>query len=196
MNTQRAFIFIGRSGSGKGTQAKMLREKMEGKGMEILRLELGDEFRNFWNKSGYTPELSAELKDNGSLQPEFLAISIWSQMLIDFFNGEKHLVADGVPRRIREAKVLDGALRFYGIQNPTIIYVDIPREEAKRRMLERARGDDQEAAIEERLDWFDIDVRRTLDYLENDDYYHFLTIDGVGTPEEIHDRIMARVQLD
>lgn len=195
MNTQRAFIFIGNSGSGKGTQAKMLREKMEEKGMEILRLELGDEFRNFWNKSGYTAELSAGLASSGSLQPEFLAISIWSDMLIDFFNGEKHLVADGVPRRIREAKVLDGALRFYGIKNPTIVYIDIPREVAKERMLSRGRGDDEIAAIEERLNWFDQDVMRTIDFLEHDDYYDFLRIDGVGTPEEIHERIMERANI-
>jgi len=195
MNTQRAFIFIGNSGSGKGTQAKMLREKMEEKGMEILRLELGDEFRNFWNKSGYTPELSASLIKSGSLQPEFLAISIWSDMLIDFFNSDKHLVADGVPRRIREAKVLDGALRFYGIKNPTIVYIDIPREEAKNRMLSRGRGDDEIAAIEERLNWFDQDVMRTIDFLEHDDYYDFLRIDGVGTPEEIHERIMEEANI-
>jgi len=195
MNTQRAFIFIGNSGSGKGTQAKMLREKMEEKGMEILRLELGDEFRNFWNKSGYTPELSASLIKSGSLQPEFLAISIWSDMLIDFFNSDKHLVADGVPRRIREAKVLDGALRFYGIKNPTIVYIDIPREEAKNRMLSRGRGDDEIAAIEERLNWFDQDVMRTIDFLEHDDYYDFLRIDGVGTPEEIHERIMEKANI-
>lgn len=195
MNTQRVFIFIGRSGCGKGTQAKMLREQMEKKEMDILRLELGGEFRNFWNKSGYTPELSASLVESGSLQPEFLAINIWSQMLIDFFTGDKHLIADGVPRRIREAKVLDGALRFYGIVNPTIIYLDISRETAKERMMSRGRSDDEVSAIEERLDWFDIDVTRTIDFLENDDYYNFVRIDGESSVEEIHKEIMARVKL-
>jgi len=195
MNKQRVFIFIGRSGCGKGTQAAMLREKMEEKGMDILRLELGGEFRNFWNKSGYTPELSASLVESGSLQPEFLAINIWSQMLIDFFAGGKHLVADGVPRRIREAKVLDGALRFYGIENPTIIYLDISREVAKERMLSRGRTDDEITAIEERLDWFDQDVTRTIDFLENDDYYDFLRIEGEATVEEIHENIMERVKI-
>ena len=196
MTKQRVFIFIGNSGCGKGTQAALLREKMEEKGMDILRLELGGQFREFWTKSGYTAERSAELANSGSLQPEFLAIHIWSHMLLDFFNGSKHLVADGVGRRIREAKVLDGALRFYGIENPTVIYLDLPREVAKERMMSRGRGvDDTAAAIEERLDWFDKEVLRTIDFLENEDYYQFLKIDASRGIEEIHTEIMERVNL-
>lgn len=196
MTKQRVFIFIGNSGCGKGTQAALLREKMEEKGMDILRLELGGQFREFWTKSGYTAERSADIANSGSLQPEFLAIHIWSHMLIDFFSTNKHLVADGVGRRIREAKVLDGALRFYGIEKPTVIYLDLPRDVAKERMTARGRsGDDTAAAIEERLDWFDKEVLRTIEFLESEDYYQFLKIDASRTIEEIHADIMDQVNL-
>ena len=89
MIQQRAFIFIGNSGCGKGTQARMLREKMEAKDMEVLKLELGKEFRDFWNKTGYTSKRSADLIDHGQLQPEFLATHIWSGMLIEYFEQNK-----------------------------------------------------------------------------------------------------------
>ncbi len=195
MNKQRVFIFIGNSGCGKGTQAALLREKMEEKQMDIVRLELGGEFRDFWKKSGYTAERSADLAESGALQPEFLAIHIWSHMLIDFFSGEKHLVADGVPRRIREAKVLDGALKFYGIESPTIIFLDIDRSVAKERMLSRGRQDDDEDAIEERLNWFDKEVLKTIEYLKEDEYYNVLTIDANRGIEEIHEDIMSQTNI-
>jgi len=195
MNEQRVFIFIGNSGCGKGTQAALLREKMEAQDMEILRLELGDKFREFWQKSGYTAEKSNELATSGSLQPEFLAIHIWSHTLIDFFDSNKHLIADGVPRRIREAKVLDGALRFYGIEKPTIVYLNISPEVAKERMLARGRTDDDMIAIQTRLDWFETEVVRTLDFLQADDYYNFIEIDANKTIEEIHADIMNKAQI-
>ena len=194
-NRQRVFIFIGNSGCGKGTQAQLLREQMEQKGMDILRLELGGKFREFWHKSGYTAERSAGLSEAGALQPEFLAIHIWSHTLIDFFTGDKHLIGDGVPRREREAKVLDGAFRFYGIESPTVIYLDISREVAKERMLGRGRMDDDAEAVENRLDWFDKEVIPTIEFLENDSYYDFIKINAEQSIEEIHADIMSAVKL-
>jgi len=163
--------------------------------MDVLRLELGGEFREFWQKSGYTPEKAAALAESGSLQPEFLAINMWSQMLINFFNDKKHLLADGVPRTLREAKVLDGTLRFYNIERPTVVYLHLDREVARERMISRGRSDDDTAAIENRLDWFEKDVTRTIDFLQDENYYQFLRIDANRTIEEIHAEIMERVNL-
>jgi len=54
----QAFIFFGRSGSGKGTQAKLLVEALKEKtGREVLYVETGQRFREF--KTGET--LSSEL---------------------------------------------------------------------------------------------------------------------------------------
>lgn len=195
MKNKQVFIFIGNSGCGKGTQAKLLREQIEKTGGDVLRLELGGEFREFWQKSGYTAERSNSIAQDGNLQPEFLATHIWSKMLVDFYTPEKFVIADGVPRRIREAKVLDGALRFYGIEKPNIIYLNISREVAKERMLSRGRFDDSEEAIERRLDWFDQDVMRTIDFLKSDEYYNFLDIDANRTIEEIHQDIMSQIKL-
>ncbi len=195
MTKQRAFIFIGNSGCGKGTQAKMLQEKMESMDMEILKLELGGEFRDFWSKTGYTHKRSADLIDHGQLQPEFLATHIWAGMFIEYFNETKHLIADGVPRRVREAQVLDGALKFYGIERPVIFYLTISREVARERMLSRAREDDQMSLIEERLNWFEQDVLKTIKFLQEDEYYEFHEIDAQQSVEEIHHEIMRRAGL-
>lgn len=195
MKNKDVFIFIGNSGCGKGTQAKLLREKIEEKGGDVLRLELGGEFREFWQKSGYTAERSSDIAQDGNLQPEFLAIHIWSKMFIEFFTPEKYVIADGVPRQIREAKVLDGALRFYGIEKPTIIYLNISREVAKERMMSRGRFDDTDDAIELRLGWFEREVMRTIDFLKNDEYYNFLDIDAERSIEEIHEDIMEKINL-
>ena len=47
--TPKTYIMIGRSGSGKGTQTKLLKEyiKKQDPETEILHVESGDEFRDF-----------------------------------------------------------------------------------------------------------------------------------------------------
>lgn len=195
MINQRAFIFIGNSGCGKGTQARLLQEKMEQKQMSVLHLELGGEFRDFWETSGYTAARAANLVKTGKLQPEFLATHIWSHMLIKYFDETKHLIADGVPRRVREAQVLDGALKFYGIERPIIFYLNISRETARERMLSRTRDDDKVSMIEERLDWFEQDVMKTIEFLKNDPYYEFCEINGEQSVEEIHQEVMGRANI-
>ena len=83
--TPKTFIFIGRSGCGKGTQAELLQKILEQKfrEMSMLHLETGKLFREFINGKTYTQELSHFIYEAGGLQPEFLTVHLWS----DFFVG-------------------------------------------------------------------------------------------------------------
>ena len=100
----------------------------------------------------YTAELAREIAKTGGLQPEFLAVKMWSELFNLYFSPEKNVIIDGSPRRISEAYLLHETLKFYGVEKPVVLYVKVSREVARERMLSRGRADDTEEKIQNRLD--------------------------------------------
>ncbi|MEK7157883.1 MAG: hypothetical protein AAB688_02270, partial [Patescibacteria group bacterium] len=88
------FTFIGRSGCGKGTQARLLGEHLSkvDSQREVFFLETGAEFRKFIQGEGYTQRLSKKIYDDGGSQPEFLSVYMWSRVLAESFKENEHLI--------------------------------------------------------------------------------------------------------
>ena len=77
MNPQ-AFVFFGRSGCGKGTQAKLLSDFLKSQGKEVIYTETGSQFREFMKSESYSSRLVGEILKEGALIPVFLPIWIWN----------------------------------------------------------------------------------------------------------------------
>src|SRR3989344_6012489 len=105
-----AYIFFGRSGSGKGTQAKLLQEHLKLKNKKVVYIETGQAFRDFINGDAHSQKLSKIIMDKGELQPQFLAVWIWAGELIEKLQGDEDVIFDGTPRRLTEAQLLNTAL--------------------------------------------------------------------------------------
>ena len=198
MNSKlKTFIFIGRSGSGKGTQAKLLIDvlKKEDPDTPIFYQETGEVFRDFIKGDSYTQELSRDIMNKGGLQPPFLAVLMWGNAFVEKLTGKEHLFIDGTPRYLEEAILLDSALSFYE-RSAQVIYVDISKEEATNRLLQRGREDDKECKdIEERMRWFDESVQKTIEYYEKNKKHNFLHIKGEQEIETVHKKILEEVNL-
>lgn len=191
------FIFIGRSGCGKGTQAKLIKDyllKCDPTG-EVDYLQSGAEFREFIKGKTHTQNLSRQIYDAGGLQPEFLAIYIWSRMLIDKFAGNEHLVIDGAPRKFHEAGVLDSAFVFYKREKPYVVFLNVSREWSEKRLLERQRFDDNAKDIKARLDWYDVEVKTAIEFYKNNPRYTLLEINGEQTVEKVHQDILEQIDF-
>lgn len=193
---QKTFIFIGRSGSGKGTQAKLLmkyfRETEPDK--PLVYLQTGGEFRNFFKEDTYTSKLSKDIYEAGERQPDFLAINMWSNFLIKNFNGEGYLVMDGTPRSLNEANALDTALNWlYEMKSPYVIYMNVSNDWSIKRMLNRSRSDDHLEDIKSRLEWFDKDVIPAVEHYRSNDYYNLLEINGEQSIEDVHKEILSKI---
>lgn len=187
MSISRVFVFIGRSGCGKGTQASGLEAGLRRAEPEksIIHLETGKLFRQFIQGQNYTNEISNRIYKDGGLQPEFLTVHLWSDFFVSEMKKDANIIIDGTPRRLNEAVVLDTAFRFYGIDKPDIIYLNVSREWSRERMMERNRVDDNKHDIESRLDWFDTEVMPAIDYYRENAAYRFHDIDGQRTIEAI-----------
>ncbi|MEK7610041.1 MAG: nucleoside monophosphate kinase [Patescibacteria group bacterium] len=195
--TSQSFIFIGRSGCGKGTQVELLMKLLKKKdpAREILYIQSGQELRDFMKGPSVTQKICKQMIDDGKLLPEFVVVYLWAQVLIDKFTGNEHLVFDGMPRKIHEAGALNSIFAYYNLPKPWVFYIDISKEEAIKRMLARGRFDDKKEEIEKRLGWYETQVVPTIEYYKDNPDYNFLDINGERSVEEVHADIVKMVGL-
>ncbi|MEK7504838.1 MAG: nucleoside monophosphate kinase [Patescibacteria group bacterium] len=198
-NKFQAFILMGRSASGKGTQAVLLRDFLKQRETStpdpVLYIETGANFREYIKADNYSSGISRQIMTDSGLQPAFLANWLWADLLIKNYRGEQHWVVDGTPRTLAEALTFDSALKFYGFKRPTVVLLDIPNDIAHDRLLKRGRFDDlQHEGNEKRLAWFETEVMLAVDlFRQHQEYYRFVTLDGTAGIEVIHKQILALV---
>lgn len=199
MNSElQAFIFIGRSGCGKGTQAALLVEYLKQQGLvtdqhPLFYLESGEKFRQFIKGSSHSSRLSKVLMDAGARQPDFLAVWNWGHILVENLMGDEHVLFDGTPRSLLEAEALETALAFYGYVKKTVVYIDVSDDWSTKRLMERGRGADDKSAkdIATRLAWFSTDVLPAVDYYRQHQGYKFIELKGERSIEAVHNDLIA-----
>ncbi|MHB8651844.1 MAG: adenylate kinase family protein [Minisyncoccota bacterium] len=194
MNPQ-TFIFFGCSGSGKGTQGKLLTEYLEqNTPHKVLYIENGQRFREFVAKEkSFTSGLISEVMTKGGLMPESLSVWGWSNALVEHFTGNEHLLFDGVSRRAHEAPILHSALTFYKRKHPHIVYLNISPDRAFEMLKKRGRADDTDESIKRRLSWFEEHVVPAMNYFKHHDEFRFHEIDGTQSIEEVHQEIIKKI---
>lgn len=196
MKDQYTFIFAGRSGCGKGTQAKLLKEylKSQDSNLALFEYSTGDGFRKFIEGDSYSSNLARDIQNKGELQPLFLTISMWASAFRDGLKPEDNIFIDGYPRVEAEAVAVVSALKFYERKTPLIIDFKVSRESSKERMEKRGRSDDTPENIEKRLNWYDRDVVPAIEYLKKQDGYIYWEVDGERPIEPIHEDIISRIK--
>ncbi len=184
----QTFIFIGRSGCGKGTQAELLQKVLKQKDPsgEIFYLETGANFREFIKGENYSNKLSNTIYQNGERQPDFIAVWMWAHILLEKMKGREHLFLDGITRSLPEAMAFTTALDFYS-RKAEVIFISVSREWSEARMMERGRADDKDMAKDKkRLDWFDKDSMPGIGYFKVNEHYNLHAINGEQTIEQVH----------
>jgi adenylate kinase len=196
---KETFIFIGASGSGKGTQVALLKDYMAKKdpATPIFYLQTGHYFREFIKQDNFAARIAREEIDRGERAPDFLAMHLWSEVFVANLTGSEHLILDGSPRSLNEAQNLDIAMKFFRRDQPTVIYLHVPPEWSVNHLLERAskegRADDTLEGIKKRVAWFEKDVMPAVNYYRRDRDYDFIEVNGEQSIEAVHREIVANV---
>lgn len=181
-----AIILLSRSGGGKGTQAKFLREYFGEK--KMLYITTGDGFRELARRADLLAGkyIQEKVLDVGEKAPDFATIWIWANRMIYEFTPETSVVIfDGTPRTRLEAQALDEMLVFFEITNVKPLLLEVDREEAIQRLLKRKRADDTRERIERRLAFYERTVVPAIDYYEKESKHKLITIDGMPPPKEV-----------
>lgn len=196
MNVQTV-VFIGPQGSGKGTQVDLLLKYLEKNdpSKEIVEIQTGKGFRTLAKEGGYTALRVKNILEHGELVPDFLTQAIVVNQLIADLTSESHIVMDGFPRNIEQAKFADGLLKFYLREQISVVYLETPEDIVRERMTIRGRSDDNEASINERLRLYKEMTEPLLSHYQHRPKTSFITVDGVKTVEEVHGEIIAGLKI-
>ncbi len=189
-------IFVGRSGSGKGTQSALLRERIsqtDPEHRQILYVETGDHYRHFVGSKTFTAKLANDIYEKDELAPDFIGCWLWGDTLIDQLEDNMHLVIDGASRSLLEAQVLTSAIKFYKREKPTIIYINVSSKWSDDRLLARGREDDTSLSrINKRLKWFDDEVVPAIEYFKANPLYNFIEVNGEQDMKKVFADIISQ----
>ena len=189
------YLFYGKSGCGKGTQAQLLKARIESQGRKVIYVETGNLFRSFsQNNTGFMAEHVKSVVDAGKLMPAFFPVYMWSRELIENFTGTEEIIMDGVARRIEEAPMIDAALDFFNIEKRFVIAINVSDEWVFAHMGARSdRADDTADGMQKRLSWFNTEVVPVVNYFKEKPEYQSVEINGDQTIEEVAGDIQEAV---
>ncbi|MEW6350403.1 MAG: adenylate kinase [Thermodesulfobacteriota bacterium] len=204
-------VLLGGPGSGKGTQAKKLTEKLA-----IPQISTGDIFRAAV-KEGTPMGLKAkDYMDKGELVPDTVVIGVVEERLTKP-DLDKGYMLDGFPRTLPQAEALDKILSSQSKGIDHAVLVDVPDGELMKRLTGRRtcrnsacgkmfhvmfnppkkegicdgcgselyqRDDDSEATIRERLTVYNDQTAPLINYYDSKGVLR--KIKGVGPINEIY----------
>jgi len=127
----RIFVFLGPPGSGKGTQAKLLAEKLL-----VPHISLGDILREEVRSGTEIGKKVKALIEAGKLAPDELTIEL-AKRRISREDCGSGFIFDGFPRSFAQAEALDQMLEAKGWELEKAIYFKLAEEEVVSRLSAR-----------------------------------------------------------
>ena len=210
-------LLFGPPGAGKGTQAKFLVELLE-----VPQISTGDMMRAERKAGTDLGHKFDEYMSSGQLVPDGLVLDLIGQRLVkdDAKNGA---IFDGYPRTVAQAEALDRHLHKLGRRIERVVSLDVPLEHIVERVTGRRvcldcgqtyhvrydpppengrciscggtnivqRKDDTEEVVRKRYEEYRAKTEPVLAYYEGHGVVR--TIDGVGSLEEITERIKEAI---
>lgn len=183
-------IIFGPPGAGKGTQAKKISDEYD-----IPHLSTGEIFRSaIKNETPLGNEVKSIL-DAGDLVPDKKVVALVEEELKDdkYENG---YILDGFPRTVPQAEAYDSILDKKGKRLHAFIQLDVPEEELIERIMSRGEGrsDDTPEKVKNRLNVYWEETQPVLNHYKKQNVVE--VIDGVGSVDEIFDRIAYALEED
>ncbi len=124
-------ILLGPPGTGKGTQAKLIADRLR-----VLHIASGDLFRDAAKQGTKLGMRAKEYMDRGELVPDEVTID----MLLDRMDqpdAQSGVIFDGFPRTLQQAEALDKALASKGEEANAAFHITAPDDEIVRRLSGR-----------------------------------------------------------
>jgi adenylate kinase len=214
-------IFLGKAGSGKGTQVQWLKEKLRA---EVI--ESGSLLRAYAAEDNLAAKKLKYIIDGGALAPTWLVQYFWKHALLHPAHQLDNIVFDGSPRMMPEAIEIDTVLDFLDRIPPKVIYLDITDQEAEKRLLGRKncsnpkckkiyplgvpeletnkcsvcgyplfrREDDNPEGIRNRLAYFQKEVMPVIQHYKEKGW--LIDVNGGRSIEEIHRDILDHLNIE
>ena len=190
MSQKLNIVLFGPPGAGKGTQSTFLIGRYG-----LVHLSTGDLLRAEINAETELGLRAQGIMSRGELVSDDIVIGMIRNK-IDANDDTKGFIFDGFPRTKAQAEALDARLNASGNPINLMLALEVPEEELGKRLLGRGatsgRADDKdESVIRTRIREYEQKTAPLKDYYSAQK--KFKGIDGMGSVEEITDRLVAAI---
>ncbi len=178
-------VLLGPPGSGKGTQAALLTERIN-----VPHISTGDLLRSAVAEGTPLGKKAQSFMDRGELVPDELMLGLIEERL-GSADVKPGFILDGYPRNLAQARALDEVLER--IEQPAEKALELVVDEEQiverlaRRAEEEGRSDDNEEVVRNRLAVYREQTAPVSDYYRDKGLLE--QIDGIGSIEEINRRL-------
>jgi adenylate kinase len=183
-------VLFGPPGAGKGTQSENIIKRYN-----LVHISTGDLFRRHIGEGTELGRSAKSYMDKGNLVPDEVVIGMVEDTIVHHTDSNG-FIFDGFPRTTAQAQALDKMLADHDLSVTCMIALDVPEDELKARIRERAktsgRTDDQdEDKINNRIRVYKEETAPVADFYRAQGKYN--EVNGVGTIEEIFESIEETV---
>ncbi|MEK7181585.1 MAG: nucleoside monophosphate kinase [Patescibacteria group bacterium] len=212
------YILLGPPGSGKSTQAELLK-----KTFRLTHVDIGSELRAASEKdTELGREINHIINDRKELVPDSIVGKVLESILRDMPEDQGVLI-DGAPRRLSQIDEVLDALQLFGREISGVIFIELSEKESVERISRRflcfgchrpyilgkdtaietgtcpvcggkigQRKDDTPEGVRKRFQVFHTDTLPVIAHFEEKGL--LIRIDGHQTSEEISGEIMRKIQ--
>ena len=186
-------VFYGPEGSGKGTQAKMLADKLG-----VPHLVSGDLVRKYAQEdTGIMGQICREALQIGHYVADSEMYVLWKQRFKEA-DAQKGWVIDGFPRNVTQAQFLARKVEKYGQKLSAVFFLQVSEAVSMQRLLKRGRTSpdgslhDSPARIKARLKEYARGMKGVVKYYQKRGILE--EINGNRSVEAIHQDILTRLK--
>lgn len=185
-------VLYGPEGAGKGTQAKLLSEKLH-----VPVLTSGDLVRDAAaNDKGIIGSVCKQALEEGKYVADSEMFVLWKWRLKER-DANTDWIMDGFPRNVEQAKFLDDKLEKYGYKIEHVLFLQVPEAVSIKRLLERARPlhpgstelHDSPERIKSRMELYKKAEQDVIEFYRAKGVLH--EINGHQGVDEVHKEIMS-----
>ncbi len=181
MQKYDAIFLMGPQGSGKGTQAKILAEKLG-----FFHWDMGGILRSERDRVLSDGKKVGEIIDAGIYLTDAQLLEVVQEKLKDIPENQG-ILFDAIPRRLGQAEFIINWLHGHGRNSLATIFLGLPREESLKRLALRAqlekRADDTPEAIALRLKQYEEATLPILGFMKT--HTDFIELDGSPAIPEV-----------
>ena len=186
-NNMLNLILFGKPGSGKGTQASLIKNKYN-----LVHISTGDVFRKNMSNKTDLGMLAKGYMERGELVPDEVTVNMLKEEL-EYYLPCEGFIFDGFPRTSYQAEKLDALLTKYSLNINLTIALDVDNDTLIKRLLNRGksggRADDQsEDKINKRLQEYEKKTKPLIEFYIKQNKYK--SINGIGELDDINTRIV------
>ncbi|HKF42278.1 MAG TPA: adenylate kinase [Thermoanaerobaculia bacterium] len=182
-------VFLGPPGSGKGTQAKLLAERLR-----LPAISTGEILRAAVRDGSPLGQRARAIMDAGELVPDDVMVGLMRERLAEP-DARPGFLLDGFPRTVDQAVALDGLLGGNGIRLSAVINLSVPESVLIGRLEGRSgsesRADDRHETVLERLRVYRQKTEPLVEFYRRSGL--LTDVDGTGEVPEVADRIVKAV---